>query len=36
MENIVYWKGVAVGIEVAGQIQWFPSATTEAIKELSK
>lgn len=35
MENLVYWKGKIVGIEVAGRIQWFPSASLEAIKALS-
>lgn len=36
MENLIYWQGKAVGIEVAGRIQWFPSAPREAIAALSK
>lgn len=36
MENLIYWKGVAVGIECNGFITWFPSATSEAIRELNK
>lgn len=31
MENLIYWHGVAVGIECAGRIEWFPSAPLEAI-----
>ena len=34
MENLVYWRGVAVGIEVGGRVSWFPSAPKEAIAEL--
>ncbi len=34
MENLIYWQGVAVGIEVQGRIQWFPSAPREAIEAL--
>lgn len=34
MENIVYFNGVAVGIEVGGRIHWFPSASPEAIRAL--
>lgn len=36
MENLIYWHGVAVGIEVAGLIQWFPSAPREAIEGLGR
>ena len=32
MENTIYYKGVAVGIEVAGRILWFPSAPRETIE----
>lgn len=31
MENIIYWKGVAVGIESAGVILWFTGAPREAV-----
>lgn len=31
MENLVYFRGVAVGIEVAGRTQWFPGAPLEAL-----
>ena len=34
-ENLVYWRGMAVGIERAGRIEWFPSAPREAIEALS-
>jgi len=36
MENLIYWNGVAVGIESGTTVQWFPSAPKEAIAELSK
>lgn len=32
MENTIYYKGVAVGIEVNGRILWYPSAPKEAIE----
>jgi len=35
MENLVYWHGIAVGIEQAGRIIFFPSASKEAIAALS-
>jgi hypothetical protein len=35
-ENLVYWHGLAVGIEVSGRITWFPSAPREAIEALSR
>jgi len=34
MENLIYWKGIAVGIESGSQITWFPSAPKEAIAAL--
>lgn len=34
MENIVYHHGIAVGIEVAGRINFFSNATPEAIAAL--
>jgi hypothetical protein len=34
MENLIYWKGVAVGIESGNLITWFPSAPKEAIDAL--
>jgi hypothetical protein len=34
MENLVYYKGIAVGIEVGGRVTWFTSATPEAIAAL--
>lgn len=33
-ENLIYWQGTAVGIEVAGRITWFTNATPEIIKAL--
>lgn len=36
MENLIYWQGRAVGIEVAGRIEWFPSASREVIAALTK
>lgn len=34
MENIIYYKGVAVGIECGGSILWFTGAPQEAIEKL--
>lgn len=34
MENTIYWKGVAVGIESAGFILWFTGAPSEAVEQL--
>lgn len=34
MENLIYWEGVAVGIECGKYISWFPSAPKEAIDAL--
>jgi len=34
MENLIYWNGVAVGIEFGSLIAWFPSAPKEAIEAL--
>lgn len=31
MENLIYWNGVAVGIDCGSYISWFPSAPREAI-----
>ncbi len=31
MENLIYWQGVAVGIERLGVILWFTGAPQEAI-----
>lgn len=31
MENAVYWNGRQVGIECAGRILWFSSASQEAV-----
>jgi hypothetical protein len=36
MENLIYWRGVAVGIECGNYVSWFPSAPKEAIEALSK
>jgi len=36
MENLIYWQGAAVGIDCGTHIAWFPSATADAIEELSK
>lgn len=36
MENILYWNGAAVGIDCGTHIAWFPSASQEAVEELSK
>lgn len=35
-ENLIYWNGVAVGIDGGTYISWFPSAPKEAIKALLK
>jgi hypothetical protein len=35
-ENLIYWRGVAVGIEGAGgRIVWFGNTSREAIEALS-
>ena len=36
MENILYWQGIAVGMDCGSFIAWLPSATPEAIAGLSK
>jgi hypothetical protein len=36
MENVLYWNGVAVGIDCGTHIAWFPSVSREVIEELSK
>jgi len=33
-ENMIYWRGVAVGIERNGRIEWFASASREAMEAL--
>ena len=33
MENLIYWKGVAVGMDCGSYISWFPSAPAEAIAQ---
>jgi len=35
MENLIYWQGVAVGIDCGTFIAWFASAPREAIEALS-
>lgn len=35
MENLIYWQGIAVGIDCGSYISWFPSASAEAIEALS-
>jgi len=35
MENLIYWKGVAVGIDRGNYVSWFPSAPREAIEGLA-
>ncbi len=35
MENLIYWRGIAVGIDCGSYISWFPSASKEAIQCLS-
>jgi len=34
MESLIYWGGVAVGIESGNLITWFPSAPKGAIAAL--
>ena len=34
MENLIYWQGVAIGIDCGSYISWFTSATLEAINAL--
>jgi hypothetical protein len=36
MENLIYWNGVAVGIDCGTYVSWFPSAPKEAIESLSQ
>jgi len=36
MENLIYWRGVAVGIDCGGYVSWFPSAPAQAVRELSQ
>lgn len=36
MENLIYWQGVAVGMDCGDYVLWFPSVTPEAIAALSK
>lgn len=35
IENVIYWQGIAVGIDCGDYISWFPSAPKEAISELT-
>jgi len=35
MENLIYWQGIAVGIDCGSYISWFSSAPGEAIQALS-
>lgn len=35
-ENIIYWKGVAVGYECGDYDVWFPSAPRDAIEALKR
>jgi hypothetical protein len=35
MENLIYWHGVAVGIDCGKYVSWFSSAPKEAIEALS-
>jgi hypothetical protein len=32
MENLIYWKGTAIGIDCGSFVNWFPSTPHEAIK----
>lgn len=32
MENLIYWDGRPVGIEVDGRITWFCNAPREAVE----
>ena len=36
MENLIYWQGVAVGMDCGDYISWFSSAPREAIEAMSK
>lgn len=36
MENLIYWNGIAVGMDCGAYISWFPSAPKEAIDALSQ
>jgi hypothetical protein len=36
MENLIYWQGVAVGIDCGTYVSWFPSAPKEAIDALTQ
>jgi len=31
MENLIYWDGVAIGIESGSRVTWFASAPKEVI-----
>ncbi len=35
-ENILYWKGIPVGMDCGTYISWFANAPREAIEEYSK
>lgn len=32
MENLIYWRGIPVGIDCGTYISWFASAPREAIE----
>ena len=34
MENLIYWNGMAVGMECDGRVTWFPTAPRAAIAAL--
>lgn len=34
-ENLIYWEGRPVGIEVGGVVTWFPSAPPAAKERLT-
>lgn len=34
-ENLIYWNGRAVGIDMGGWISWFANAPREAIDHFS-
>ena len=36
MENIIFWNGRAVGIDMGGWISWFPSAPRDAIEHFKR
>ncbi len=36
MENLIYWHGIAVGIDCGTYVAWFPGAPREAIESFSK